>query len=214
MMKTIFSAMVKGKFRILTAVVALTVVSSGAVLAATYTGSKVAFVLNKTNLVSTVATKLYSNAAGAALTLGTHSTSSSATPLSLKTKTGEQAPMQVNSETKVTNLNADKLDDQDSTDFAPSLWAKVKADGTLLADKGATSVTTGGGGYFVRFDRDITNCAYIATVGEANTAYFDPGEAQATHTTGNNSPDRDVYVAISDNDTGAIARGFSLVVVC
>jgi hypothetical protein len=110
--------------------------------------------------------------------------------------------------------NADELDGKDSSDFVPSLWARVKDDGTLLAGKGATSVVRGGGGYFVRFDRDISNCAYIATVGQQNVAYGDPGEIQAIHSTGNMSPDRDVYVAMSDSETGALARGFSLVVVC
>jgi hypothetical protein len=134
--------------------------------------------------------------------------------LQLQVNSG-QAPLKVNSTAgKATNLNADKLDGKDSSEFVRSLWAKVKDDGTLLAGKGATSVQVGGGGYFVRFDRDITNCAYIATVGQQNTAYFDPGEVQATHTTGAGSPTRDVFVAMSDNDTGAISRGFSLVVVC
>jgi len=93
------------------------------------------------------------------------------------------------------------------------IWARVKDDGTLLAGKGATSVQVGGGGYFVRFDRDISNCAYIATIGQQNVAYGDPGEIQAIHSTGAGSPNRDVFVAMSDKDTGAISRGFSLVVV-
>jgi hypothetical protein len=128
---------------------------------------------------------------------------------------GGAAPLKVNSTAgKAANLNADQLDGRDSSEFARSLWARVKDDGTLLAGKGATSVQVGGGGYFVRFDRDITNCAYMATVGQQDVAYFDPGEIQAFHTTGAGSSKRDVFVAISDNDTGAIGRGFSLVVVC
>jgi hypothetical protein len=94
------------------------------------------------------------------------------------------------------------------------LWTKVKADGTLVNGSGVKKVIVGGGGYFVRFKKDISNCAYVATAGETNTAYSDPGEAQAAHSTGAGSPDRDVFVAFSDTDTGALSRGFSLVVTC
>jgi hypothetical protein len=110
--------------------------------------------------------------------------------------------------------DADKLDGVDSTAFARRLWAVVKDDGTLLRGSGATSVIVGGGGYFVRFDTDVSNCAYLATVGQANLAYFDRGEAQAFHSTGAGDATHDVYVAFSDKDTGALSRGFSLVVLC
>ena len=124
-------------------------------------------------------------------------------------------PLRVNSDGLVANLNADRLDGLDASAFQPALaWAHVNAAGTVLDGNGVVSVTLGGGGYFVRFDRDVSRCAYLATVGEPGTAYFDPGEAQAIHSTGAGDPTRDVYVAFSDNDTGAVPRGFSLVVVC
>ena len=124
-------------------------------------------------------------------------------------------PLTVNATAgKAANLNVDRIDGLDSTAFSRRLWAVVKDDGTLLRGVGATSVAVGGGGYFVRFNTDVSNCAYVATVGQAATAYFDPGEIQAHHSTGNGNATRDVYVAISDTDTGAISRGFSLVVVC
>jgi hypothetical protein len=93
-------------------------------------------------------------------------------------------------------------------------WAVVAADGTLLRDQGARKVEVGGGGYFVRFNESVKKCAYTATVGAQNTAYQDPGETQAAHSTGAGNPKKDVFVAISDTDTGAIDRGFSLVVTC
>jgi hypothetical protein len=97
---------------------------------------------------------------------------------------------------------------------ADARWAVVAPDGTLLRDQGANKVLLGGGGYFVRFDESVKKCAYTATVGAENTAYSDPGEAQASHSTGAGNPKKDVYVALSDTDTGAISRGFSLVVNC
>ena len=215
MLKAIFSKVMwvgKATTFLIGLAVMLALVFGVATMALAGTGVGARFDLGKTNTVNAIS-RLVGSVGGPNLLIDNNSTNSSATALDLRVESGKP-PLKVNSETKVDKLNADKLDGQDSTDFAPSLWAKVNADGTLLAGKGATSVTRGGGGYFVRFDRDIRNCAYIATVGETNTAYFDPGEVQATHSTGAGSPDRDVYVAMSDNDTGALARGFSLVVVC
>ena|SRR5215203_1212627 len=80
------------------------------------------------------------------------------TALSFKVQANEP-PMKVNSATRVTDLNADQIDGKDSNAFVTSVWAQVRADGTLLAGKGAAAVQKGGGGYFVKFDRDITNCA-------------------------------------------------------
>lgn len=51
----------------------------------------------------------------------------------------------------------------------PNMWAVVNADGTLV--RGSTEVvssdTTGGGGYEVIFNRDVTKCSYTATAGNA-----------------------------------------------
>jgi hypothetical protein len=98
----------------------LVMVSGTALAAITYATSKrVSLKLNKPNYVGTALTKLASNAVGPALTLETDSTDPNVTPLSLQTQTSSQAPMSVNSQTKVANLNADSLDDMDSTEFAP-----------------------------------------------------------------------------------------------
>jgi len=101
---------------LLAAMAAIVIVVGGTALAITYTPSKkVALKLNKPSFVATAATALYSNAIGPALKIGTDSTDPSATPLSLDTQTSEQAPMKVDSATKVDNLNADKVDGLDST---------------------------------------------------------------------------------------------------
>lgn len=120
MMKAIFSrALSKRKAAVLAAMaLGILVLAAGTAAAITYTTStRPALKLNKTSYVGTALTGLVSNFAGPALTLGTHSTDPNATPLSLDTKTGDQAPMKVDSEQKVTNLNADKLDGKDSGEF-------------------------------------------------------------------------------------------------
>jgi len=88
------------------------VLVGGTALAVTYTTSTRAnFKLNKANGVATALTALVSNAAGPALTLVTDSTDSNATPLKLQTQDpNSQAPMQVDSDTKVANLNSDEVD--------------------------------------------------------------------------------------------------------
>ena len=102
-------------------VMAALVMVSGTAFALTYTNSKkVSLKLNKPNYVGTALTKLASNAVGPALTLGTDSNDPTATPLRLQTETGSQPPMAVNSETRVDNLTADKLDGKSSEEFASS----------------------------------------------------------------------------------------------
>ena len=76
-------------------------------------------------------------------------------------------PFTTNAKGKVENLNADRLDDKDSADFAAAgdlLFAAVADGGTLTAGKGATAsnranatTTT------VTFNRDVSNCSYTAT---------------------------------------------------
>jgi hypothetical protein len=102
-------------------VLAALVMVSGTAFAVTYTTSKkVSLRLNKANYVGTTLTRLASNAVGPALTLQTDSTDSASTPLRLRTKTSSQPPMTMDSETKVENLNADKLDGKSSEGFADS----------------------------------------------------------------------------------------------
>jgi hypothetical protein len=188
--------------------IALSVALGGTTYAAT--GGN--FILGRPNSASST-TSLSAPIAGRALQATNTHTGTGATALGLNVASGHP-PFTVNSGTKVVNLNADKLDGLDSGAFVRRLWAVVKDDGTLVRGQGAVSAVTGGGGYFIRFNRDVSQCAYTATVGQKDTAYFDPGEIQATQTTGAGDPTHDVYVAISESDTGAVQKGFSLVVTC
>jgi hypothetical protein len=62
--------------------------------------------------------------------------------------------------------------------FATRLWAVVNGNGTLARGHGVTSVSRGiqpAGQYDVIFDRNVRNCAYVATPGQPGTdILFDP----------------------------------------
>ena len=79
------------------------------------TGMGARFQLGQTNTVNAV-TKLVGSVAGSSLQIDNNSTDANATALDLQVEPGK-APMKVNSDTKVANLNSDKLDGKDSADF-------------------------------------------------------------------------------------------------
>src|SRR5262245_36103088 len=95
----------------LVAAVVAAVVSAGAAVATTQ-----AFTLGTTNRVDAPSTVVNATSNGVTnpvdaplLTLNNRSSTANATPLSLVAASGH-APFKVNAETKVANLNADKLD--------------------------------------------------------------------------------------------------------
>ncbi len=100
------------------------------------------------------------------------------------------------------------------------LWAVVDADGTLerSSDGVAGATLLGGvvpaGDYVVTFDRDISNCAYQATVGRPGVNVGPlPGFAQVANWTGD--ADNGVIVFTKDQDgAGVENRGFHLLVTC
>jgi hypothetical protein len=77
------------------------------------------------------------------------------------------APFTTNATGKVDNLNADKLDGKDSTEFAGAgdlLFASVNADGTLAGGRGAAASTKAATGnvYTVTFNKDVSKCSFTA----------------------------------------------------
>ena len=96
------------------AVLALFIALSGVGVAAT--GGN--FILGRPNTASSQ-TGLTSNNAGRALNLTQQNTGSGATALGLNVPAGK-APLTVNSDTRVANLNADKLDGRDVTQLTPA----------------------------------------------------------------------------------------------
>jgi hypothetical protein len=129
------------------------------------------FILGSLNNTATAITKLTGTVGGGpALQVSNSSTTTGATALDLQVATGK-APMKVNSQTKVTNLNADKLDGQDSTTIGKEKWAVVNADGSLVRGRGNPTVSHPplSGDYFVKFGSDISKCAYTATIAESRS---------------------------------------------
>ena len=113
------------------ALLALFVALGGTALAA-----NPALFLNQAN-TATAPTGLTANVVGKTLQLTNTSTASGATPLGLTPGAG-RPPLVTPSSTKVTNLNADKLDGLDSTQL------QRRVTGTCAADSAVQSVAAGG----------------------------------------------------------------------
>src|SRR5436190_8996058 len=97
----------------------------------TYAATGDPFILGNSNSASSK-TSLSAPIADKALQLTNTSTGTGATALGLKVASGH-APFTVNSETKVTNLNADKLDGRDSAAFLDHCPASTSKFGPICA---------------------------------------------------------------------------------
>lgn len=98
-------------------------------------------------------------------------------------------------------------------------WAVVAADGTVVRSssiKGpvATTHVAGTGVYEVSFGKDVSGCAYQATIGDTAKAVPTQGQISVSGDVDGNSPN-DVYVQTFD-PTGLIATdsSFHLLVSC
>jgi hypothetical protein len=113
-MKTILRALLsRGKFTVAAVVTALTLVTASAAFAGSGIGG--VFNLGVSNSVNAI-TALTGSVAGPSMRITNNSANAGARALDLQVATGK-APMTVNSGTKVTNLNADKVDGKDSSAF-------------------------------------------------------------------------------------------------
>jgi hypothetical protein len=98
-------------------------------------------------------------------------------------------PFNTNAAGRVANLNADRVDDLNADDIvakAKPLWAVVDAGGGLTRKSGATSsghLATGE--YEVVFGRDVTGCAYNATLGTGDATEAPAGEVGVSQRAGN-----------------------------
>ncbi len=97
-------------------------------------------------------------------------------------------------------------------------WAVVKANGDLVRGRGAVSAKQlftpdFDGAYQVTFNRRVTNCALIATIGRVNSAPKnpDPGEIGVAYRDG-----RADSVFVKTRDSGGVAedQSFHLAVLC
>jgi hypothetical protein len=92
------------------------------------------------------------------------------------------------------------------------LDAVVNSDGSLARGAHATgSIGFGSGNFEVDFDRDVTQCAYIATIGQAASGTAPPGFITDAARAGN--PDG-VFVKTRDSSGANVAIQFHLVVAC
>jgi hypothetical protein len=94
------------------------------------------------------------------------------------------------------------------------LDAVVNADGSLARGQGATgsfSLSAGSGDYEVDFNRDVTGCAYVATLGNATAGTAPNGFI--TDAARNGNPDA-VFVKTSDTAGNPADIQFHLVIAC
>jgi hypothetical protein len=166
------------------------------------------WLLGRSN-VATAITKLAGAAGvnGPMLQLINNNAGVNDTALDLRVQAGE-APMRVNRATKVTNLNADKLDGSD----AP-LWAvvNINADHTITVtrSKGVVSSSKlGTGAYKIQFDRNVSGCASVATIDQSQVGFIS-AQVGSFVATG-----REVVVSTYDSDGTAAEFPFQLVVYC
>ena len=118
-------------------------------------------------------------------------------------------PFVTNATGKVANLNADRLDDKDSADFAAKsevLFAAVADGGTLGATRGATASTKAGNATTVTFNRDVSKCSYTATANGATP------QALAVASAGTSGAALNQVVVTEDAAAPAVA--FHLQVIC
>ena len=127
----------------------------------------------------------------------------------IRVKDAAGVPFTTNATGKVANLNADKLDDKDSADFAAAsdlLFAAVADGGTLLAGKGATASAKTGNVTTVTFNRDVSKCSYTATANGPTP------QALAVQSAGATAPAANQVVVTEDGTAPAVA--FHLQVIC
>ena len=121
------------------------------------------FNLGQANRINDALTTLIGNRSGAVMAIDNDSTANNARALDLRVEPN-RAPMAVNSDKRVTNLNADKVDGQDSSEIGRELWAHVNSNGTLVRGNGVVSSGRFSTGYyFVQFNRDVSFCGYVTT---------------------------------------------------
>jgi hypothetical protein len=124
-------------------------------------------------------------------------------------------PFGTNASGKVTNLNADRVDDLNAEEIvsrAKDQWAVVAGDGTLTRKNGAASVTKlGTGDYEVVFGGSVAACAYNATLGSGDATDPPAGEVGVAQRSGNANA---VRVLTRDSAGAAADHPFHLTVAC
>jgi hypothetical protein len=96
------------------------------------------------------------------------------------------------------------------------LWAVVNVDGSLARGSGVVSTTFGDvdGVYWVEFNRDVSQCAYVAVGGEATN--FPADDAITIGVSPSDRSPNEVYLIEFDTilNQDAYSSGFHLIVSC
>jgi uncharacterized coiled-coil protein SlyX len=95
-------------------------------------------------------------------------------------------------------------------------WAVVSSTGTVVRHSGSTPLTAaklGTGVYEVTFGKDVSGCAYVATIGDTAHAASGPGQISVSGDVDGGNPD-DVQVATFDKTGTAADSSFHLYVSC
>lgn len=115
------------------------------------------------------------------------------------------------------DIATDAIDSDEVLDFGLSnqdvgvLFAQVAADGTNDNNSGSVSVTKlGTGTYEVDFGRDISSCAFTATIGPSGPSSAS-GQINVADRSGNANA---VFVDTNDSAGAGADRPFQLIVVC
>jgi hypothetical protein len=143
-------------------------------------------------------------------------TSKGATAGRIEGANANAKPFTTNATGVADGLNADRVDGKNASEIvddarANNLVAAVSAGGTLSTARGATSATDEGTGVtLVAFNRDVTACAYNATViGDATSAGFASVEPVGTQSLRVRTFAQDVAGA-----NPAADRAFHLTAIC
>jgi hypothetical protein len=193
---------------------ALTVGLASSALAGTGVGAT--FNLGKTNTVNAI-TKLAGSVVGPSLAIDNNSTGATATALDLQVEPGK-APMKVNSDAQVANLNADELDGTTSAGFVQSAQPmKVVAAGVVTSDgrvitpnSNVVQVTKKATGFYEIQIAGVSNINFSSHIALA-TALGSDGIGAETSVTGS-SPNSRVTVATTDANGTRVDNFFSFVV--
>jgi hypothetical protein len=196
--------------------IALALVLGVATTALAGTGAGATFNLGQTNTVNAVS-KLVGSVVGPSLTIDNNSTGATATALDLQVEPGK-APMKVNSDAQVANLNADELDGTTSAGFVQSAQPmKVVAAGVVTSDgrvitpnSNVVQVTKKATGFYEIQIAGVSNINFTTHIALA-TALGSDGSGAETSVTGS-SPNSRVTVATTDANGTRVDNLFSFVV--
>jgi hypothetical protein len=122
------------------------------------------------------------------------------------------APFTTNATGKVENLDSDKLDGKDSTEFAGAgdlLFAAVNDNGTLAGGRGAAGASkTPANVYTVTFNKDVSKCSFTANVVGGSSTFgigVQPVAGQPTQVQ---------FTEPADAGTANQGRGFHAQAIC